>query len=167
MLSIIYIRVLKLVFQLKRITLNITLVFSLTFAYSQSPGNDLNLIAKANQVKEEMRFYNADYGNSSEFLSSEKKSIWHKLNPLKYVFGSLMYMYQNLLSPQISSGCPYRLTCSNFGKRSIEKFGILKGVLLSADRLMRCNHGSISELPLVHIGKDYKIHDNPDWYKVK
>ncbi len=66
----------------------------------------------------------------------EKKQAW---NPFLYIFGGAMYVYQKLISPQFSSGCLYEPSCSSFSKQLISEYGLLKGTIVSADRLMRCN----------------------------
>ena len=47
--------------------------------------------------------------------------------------------YQKYLSPLKTTCCPYTPTCSNYALQAIEKHGAVKGSLLAAWRLMRCN----------------------------
>lgn len=68
------------------------------------------------------------------------KSRWYvKYNPVTGVFGGLMFVYQRYISQQISADCLYHESCSRFSVSCIKKYGVVKGVALSADRLMRCN----------------------------
>jgi putative component of membrane protein insertase Oxa1/YidC/SpoIIIJ protein YidD len=62
-----------------------------------------------------------------------------------------MLLYQNVVSAQLSKECPYEITCSNFSKQSIKKFGIVKGLFLSADRLTRCNRIAILDVNFLNI----------------
>jgi putative membrane protein insertion efficiency factor len=39
----------------------------------------------------------------------------------------------------LSSPCRYSPTCGQYSKEAINKYGILKGVLLGAGRILRCN----------------------------
>ena len=55
--------------------------------------------------------------------------------------------YQKYLSPLKTTKCPYIPTCSNYGIQAIEKYGALKGGLLTLWRILRCN-------PLSHGGDD-------------
>ena len=68
------------------------------------------------------------------------KNRWYvKYNPVTGVFGGLMFVYQRYVSQQISANCLYHQSCSRFSVACIKHYGIVKGIALSADRLMRCN----------------------------
>jgi putative membrane protein insertion efficiency factor len=57
--------------------------------------------------------------------------------------------YQRWLSPSLPRRCRYEPTCSAYAARSIRRFG-LRGVLLAAWRLLRCNpfsHGGFDPVP--------------------
>ena len=56
--------------------------------------------------------------------------------------------YQRLLSPLLRPRCRYYPSCSEYAVQSIERFGILRGAVLAAWRLLRCN-------PLSRGGFDY------------
>ncbi|MDZ7776053.1 MAG: membrane protein insertion efficiency factor YidD [Bacteroidales bacterium] len=62
-----------------------------------------------------------------------------KYNPVAVSLGGLLYLYQSILSQQISAECLFHPSCSQFGKNAIREFGLLKGVALTADRITRCN----------------------------
>jgi len=47
--------------------------------------------------------------------------------------------YQKHLSYLFPTGCKYYPTCSEFSKQSFRKHGIIKGVLLSIVRIIKCN----------------------------
>ncbi|MFA5829006.1 MAG: membrane protein insertion efficiency factor YidD [Candidatus Gracilibacteria bacterium] len=59
----------------------------------------------------------------------------------------LIRLYQRTLSPDHGfvkilfpyGYCKYQPTCSEYGYRAIEKFGLLKGVPLALWRVLRCN----------------------------
>jgi hypothetical protein len=48
-------------------------------------------------------------------------------------------LYQRLLSPAIPRRCKYEPTCSRYAVEAIREYGILKGLVLAAWRLLRCN----------------------------
>lgn len=48
-------------------------------------------------------------------------------------------VYQRLISPALGSRCKYYPSCSQYGVDAIARFGILRGVVLAAWRLLRCN----------------------------
>jgi len=58
---------------------------------------------------------------------------------MKKVLIALIRMYQRYISPLKTTKCPYIPTCSQYGIEAIEKHGALKGSLLAAWRILRCN----------------------------
>ena len=55
--------------------------------------------------------------------------------------------YQRVLSPAMPRRCKYHPTCSAYAVQAIESYGILRGAVLAAWRLLRCN-------PFSHGGYD-------------
>lgn len=95
------------------------------------------------------------------------RNAFVKYNPVSMLFGGLLFAYQKTISIQIGAACPYEVNCSNFSKICIQKFGIIKGIPLTADRLTRCTR--MAGLDMIK-GVDYnarthKIYDSPDDYK--
>ena len=59
---------------------------------------------------------------------------------MKQVFIKLIVFYQKYLSAlKGGSTCKYIPTCSQYAIEAIEKHGALKGGLLAAWRILRCN----------------------------
>ena len=48
-------------------------------------------------------------------------------------------LYQRVISPAFPRRCKYEPTCSAYAAQSIRRFGILRGLVLAAWRLLRCN----------------------------
>lgn len=48
-------------------------------------------------------------------------------------------IYQKGISSQDLPSCVFHPSCSRFAFGAIEKYGLIKGILLAGDRLMRCN----------------------------
>jgi uncharacterized protein len=48
-------------------------------------------------------------------------------------------LYQRLISPAIPRRCKYEPTCSRYALEAIGRYGILRGLVLAAWRLLRCN----------------------------
>lgn len=48
-------------------------------------------------------------------------------------------LYQRVISPGIPRRCKYEPTCSRYAVDAIREFGILRGAVLAAWRLLRCN----------------------------
>ena len=68
---------------------------------------------------------------------------------LKLAATGLIRLYQKFISSQDSPACNFQPTCSRFGMACIREYGVARGILLTADRLLRCN-GSQSQ----HYHKD-------------
>ncbi|MBO0745493.1 MAG: membrane protein insertion efficiency factor YidD [Candidatus Dormibacteraeota bacterium] len=48
-------------------------------------------------------------------------------------------IYQRLFSPLFGSRCKYYPSCSEYAAQAIQRFGILRGLILAGWRLLRCN----------------------------
>jgi uncharacterized protein len=48
-------------------------------------------------------------------------------------------VYQRVISPAIPRRCKYEPTCSRYAVEAIREYGILRGAVLAAWRLLRCN----------------------------
>jgi len=48
-------------------------------------------------------------------------------------------LYQRLVSPALPRRCKYEPTCSRYAVDAIRSFGVAKGGVLAAWRLLRCN----------------------------
>lgn len=126
---------------------------------AQNKKSDLLLIKEQN-------FYDASYDKREvKFLLSSKKNPIIRYNPVSLTFGLFMYFYQKVLSAQVSSGCSFQVSCSNFSMVAIKKFGLIKGIALSADRLMRCNQLAAIDIDVLDLDfKNQKIRDDISLY---
>jgi uncharacterized protein len=48
-------------------------------------------------------------------------------------------LYQRLFSPLLGQRCRYYPSCSEYAVQAVGRFGILRGLILAAWRLLRCN----------------------------
>ena len=48
-------------------------------------------------------------------------------------------LYQRVISPALPRRCKYEPTCSRYALDAIRTFGVWRGVVLAAWRLLRCN----------------------------
>ena len=70
---------------------------------------------------------------------------WHEgnfnrtANPIKLVANAALWIYQKEITYQLFSNCMYSTSCSEFSRQSFGQFGAVKGLLLTLDRLARCN----------------------------
>ncbi len=60
---------------------------------------------------------------------------------------AVLRAYQRWISPAIGPRCRYYPSCSEYAVQAVQRFGILRGLVLAAWRLLRCN-------PLSHGGFD-------------
>jgi putative membrane protein insertion efficiency factor len=59
----------------------------------------------------------------------------------------LIRLYQVVISPQTPPSCIFYPSCSQYGLLSIKKYGVILGILMTADRLERCNRGALRGYP--------------------
>jgi putative membrane protein insertion efficiency factor len=63
-----------------------------------------------------------------------------KLLPiLSFPFIVLIKLYQWIISPWLGSKCRYTPTCSHYGIEALKKYGPVKGLWLTAKRIVRCH----------------------------
>jgi putative membrane protein insertion efficiency factor len=55
------------------------------------------------------------------------------------VFLAPVRLYQRFISPGLPSRCRYHPTCSAYAVEAVRSYGILRGTVLAAWRLLRCN----------------------------
>jgi putative component of membrane protein insertase Oxa1/YidC/SpoIIIJ protein YidD len=148
------------------ITVVIVLFVSGKPVFAQNFNQDLQLVNdKQFFTSEEFKYYHGQY-NDAHVLQTNKRNVFAKYNPFTLMLKGSMLLYQNVLSPQLSRQCPYEITCSNFCKQSIKEYGIIKGILIGADRIMRCNRISLLDIdPLAINETTGKIADPPSKYK--
>ena len=62
-----------------------------------------------------------------------------EVSELKLAATGLIRLYQKFISSQDGPACNFVPSCSRFGMACIQEFGMVQGLLLTADRLLRCN----------------------------
>lgn len=65
-----------------------------------------------------------------------KPKLARRFNPFKVVCMRLLVFYQRHFSRHT---CLYEPTCSEYTKRAINNLGVIRGIILGAWRIMRCN----------------------------
>lgn len=132
---------------------------------AQTWKSDMALIRGEQTDNTETPYYQRP-GNNSRIIQTRHNNILAAYNPVTLVLKGTMFMYQHAISPQLARHCPYEITCSNFSKQSIQEYGIVKGVFLSADRILRCNRiGILDTDPLDFNNKNGTIKDPPNKYQ--
>lgn len=65
----------------------------------------------------------------------------------------LLSAYKRILSPRLERHgieCRFTLSCSDYGRLAVEKYGALRGIAMTTGRLARCNpynHGTCLDYP--------------------
>ncbi len=58
---------------------------------------------------------------------------------MKKFFILLIKFYQVFISPVLPGSCRFVPTCSEYSKEAINKYGVLKGLLLTLKRILKCH----------------------------
>jgi uncharacterized protein len=68
------------------------------------------------------------------------------MNVARRIATAPLKLYQAAISPALGPRCKFYPSCSEYAVQAIMRFGILRGLVLAAWRLLRCNpfsHGGI------------------------
>lgn len=60
-------------------------------------------------------------------------------NPLRTVLVWIVRGYQTFISPALPRSCKYHPSCSQYAVDAITQYGVARGLVLGAWRLLRCN----------------------------
>ncbi|WP_083770294.1 MULTISPECIES: membrane protein insertion efficiency factor YidD [Citrifermentans] len=58
---------------------------------------------------------------------------------LKEIFIGLVVFYQRFISPLKAPSCRFYPTCSHYSLQALEKYGPVKGLWLTAARVLKCH----------------------------
>jgi uncharacterized protein len=61
------------------------------------------------------------------------------MRPLRLLVLLPLRAYQRVFSPVLGNRCKYYPSCSEYAAQAIERFGMLRGLVLAGWRLLRCN----------------------------
>ncbi len=107
--------------------------------------------------------------------NTEKTSEYHtrhipdhfnidRVEEYKTLFLGSVKLYQAIVSSQDNSVCNFTPSCSRFSSSVIRETGFLKGLLLTSDRLQRCNGSAYFE-PIYKFDRlSNKFSDSVDFY---
>jgi len=70
----------------------------------------------------------------------------------------LITFYQRVISPIDGDRCPMEPSCSAYGAQAISGHGLIRGGLMTADRLIRCGF-DLSRYPKVWQGRQQRFLD--------
>ena len=66
-------------------------------------------------------------------------------------------LYQHVISPALPQRCKYAPTCSRYAVEAIQRYGILRGLVLAGWRLLRCNPWSLGGYDPVEAQRVFRI----------
>ncbi|MBO0767922.1 MAG: membrane protein insertion efficiency factor YidD [Solirubrobacterales bacterium] len=78
-------------------------------------------------------------------------------NPLRLALIGLLRAYQKGISPFLMPRCRFYPSCSEYAIQAISRYGILRGLVLAAWRLLRCNPWSRGGVDLVEDQRLFSI----------
>ena len=77
-------------------------------------------------------------------------------NEFSFTYSLVIKSYQRFISSQDRDLCMFQPSCSVFSEQAVREYGLFKGILMTSDRLMRCNG----------VGSLYYEHTNPETNKI-
>ncbi|MBK8626135.1 MAG: membrane protein insertion efficiency factor YidD [Saprospiraceae bacterium] len=90
----------------------------------------------------------------NNFIQSKKSTldptIIHKASDAEYEglaaksLRQLFTIYKSYFSSQDVNSCNFHPSCSEYGLLSVRKFGVIKGGMMTFDRMIRCNPFSLA-----------------------
>jgi uncharacterized protein len=80
---------------------------------------------------------------------------------LRALFVVPVRVYQRVISPALPRRCKYYPSCSEYAVQSVRAYGILRGVVLGAWRLLRCNPWSLGGVDFVEDQKLFRARPRP------
>jgi putative membrane protein insertion efficiency factor len=71
-----------------------------------------------------------------------------------------VFLYRKLISPFLAPRCRYYPTCSSYAVEAVKTYGVFRGSILAAWRLVRCNPLSDGGFDYVEDQKLFKTHSH-------
>ena len=117
--------------QKRWIVIVIFLLLKLSAAVSQTLQSDLNyLLSKINFPQKTFNIKNESPPGALNL---------NEVSELKMLIFGTIWGYQTLISSQDASVCNFSPSCSRFSNEAFQRGGFIHGLLLTSDRLQRCN----------------------------
>ena len=78
---------------------------------------------------------------------------------LRELFLLPLHLYRRVISPLLPQRCRYYPSCSRYAVEAVREFGVVRGSILAAWRVLRCNPLSRGGVDHVH---DQRLFRSPD-----
>lgn len=116
-------------------------------------------LAQENDLSKLKRY--CEQGRTGPTAAADARTSKTLAFPVRILFG----FYRTTISEQISADCAFDLSCSQFSAAAIDRFGLVKGLLLTGDRLTRCHLFVGQEtVPVLFNNRTGKVIDEPSMY---
>jgi putative membrane protein insertion efficiency factor len=80
---------------------------------------------------------------------------------LRSVVTSPVRLYQRAISPGLPARCKYYPSCSEYAVQAVRSYGVVRGIVLAAWRLLRCNPWSHGGVDFVEDQKLFRPRSQP------
>lgn len=97
----------------------------------------LSLLLLRNEAEAQVSLYRNVLPTGN--LKKEYVEAKNNKNEAQMVFSGLFLFYKTFFSSQDLTVCTFTPSCSEYGILAVKKFGMLKGGVMTMDRLTRCN----------------------------
>ena len=77
------------------------------------------------------------------------------------VVTSPVRLYQRAISPGLPARCKYYPSCSEYAVQAVRSYGVFRGIVLAAWRLLRCNPWSHGGVDFVEDQKLFRPRSKP------
>jgi putative membrane protein insertion efficiency factor len=84
-----------------------------------------------------------------------RRGLWVAAAPVRAVLIAIIRLYRMTLSGWLGGQCRYLPSCSQYAEQAIRAHGAVRGLVLAAWRVARCNpygKGGIDPVPAAHRG---------------
>lgn len=102
----------------------------------------------------------SDLPDHSYQKNDKKTRFIQAVNPLYWIYKGGISFYQGHISSQLSTSCIYETSCSRFSKKLFNEYGLFKAIVLSADRIGRCNRMTYSQVSKLRMTTEGKVIEN-------
>ncbi len=69
-------------------------------------------------------------------------------NVFRLFFQDALHLFQTRISHIDGPRCNFYPTCSEYSRQCLVRYGLLKGIVMTAGRLLRCNYCAASHYPV-------------------
>jgi putative component of membrane protein insertase Oxa1/YidC/SpoIIIJ protein YidD len=97
----------------------------------------LGLLLQKNDAQAQVSLYRNVLPNGN--IKKEYVEAKNNKNEVQVVFSGLFLFYKTFFSSQDLTVCTFTPSCSEYGILAVKKFGMVKGGVMTMDRLTRCN----------------------------